>query len=31
MMSQVVRSKVKPSDEVSCVMYKQFKKVCIAV
>ena len=27
MMSQVVRSKVKPSDEVSCVMYKQFKKV----
>ncbi|XP_063439094.1 cystathionine beta-synthase-like [Mytilus trossulus] len=27
MMSQVVRSKVKPSDHVSAVMYKQFKKV----
>lgn len=27
MMSQVVRSKVKPSDAVSSVMYKQFKKV----
>lgn len=28
MMAQVVRSKVKPSDPISKVMYKQFKMVC---